>query len=136
MTVDILTYAAIGIAVLALVVLAVYVFKTLSVVKNTKNKANDLIEGVEHKTEGITTGVTSLQEKSDSLTEKLNNHKELLDQTVQQLKGPSDKVKELDSSIADIPTSRVRADSREVNEVFGWVHTVLDVWGITKKYNL
>ncbi|SIS52319.1 DUF948 domain-containing protein [Salimicrobium flavidum] len=133
---DILTYAAIGIAVLALIILAVYVFKTLSVVKRTNNKANDTIKGVEEKTEGITTGITSLQEKGDSLTEKLNSHKELLDQTLQQFKGPSEKMQELDKSIEDIPTSRVRADSREVNEVFGWVHAVLDVWGISKKYNL
>ncbi|SDJ66416.1 DUF948 domain-containing protein [Salimicrobium halophilum] len=132
---DILTYAAIGVAVVALVVLAVYVFKTLSVVKSVMNQANDTVEGVEQKTEGITTGVTTLQEKGDSLTEKLNNHKQLLDQTMHQLKGPGEKKQELDAALTDIPTSNVRADSREVNEVFGWVHTVLDVWGISKKYN-
>ncbi|WP_347862547.1 DUF948 domain-containing protein [Salimicrobium sp. PL1-032A] len=133
---DILSYAAIGVAVVSLIVLAVYAFKTFSVVKGLMNKANDTVERVEHKTEDITTGMTTLQDKGNSLTEKLDNHKQLLDQTMQQLKSPSQKQQELNRALKDIPTSNTRADSDEVDEVFGWMHTVLDVWGISRKYNL
>ncbi|AKG04078.1 hypothetical protein AAV35_004265 [Salimicrobium jeotgali] len=133
---DILTYVAIGVAVLALIVLAVYAVKTISTVKKTMNQANETVEGVQERTEGITTGVTTLQEKGESLTEKLNNHKELLDETIAQIKTPASKKDDFDKALSDVPTSNVRADSQEVNEVFGWVHAVLDVWGITKKYNI
>lgn len=126
---EILLFIAIIIAVIALVVLAVYMFNTYKVTKQFLDDTKGTLEGLESQMRGITDETTQLLNKTNHLADDVEMKSQKIDGLVDGAKGIGETMKEFDRSLMQLTNSITRASQEEqakTNEAVKWGASILE----------
>jgi len=129
-------YIAIGIFVVAFVVLVVYAIMTLKSYKDMEKNVSKTLDELQIQMEGITSETTSLLKKANNLVDDVDNKSAKLDALFDGIKGIgmtiqsfNDTLKNLSSSINASTTN----DNENASQVVKWGTVLMDLWQKNKK---
>ncbi|HLR51260.1 MAG TPA: DUF948 domain-containing protein [Candidatus Avamphibacillus sp.] len=129
-------YIAIGIFVVAFVVLVVYAIMTLKSYKDMEKNVSKTLDELQIQMEGITSETTSLLKKANNLVDNVDNKSAKLDSLFDGIKGIgmtiqsfNDTLKKLSSSI----NASSANDNENASQVVKWGTVLMDLWQKNKK---
>src|SRR5699024_6330330 len=102
---EIVLYVAIIIAVIALVVLTIYIINTLKVTKQFLNDVTTTLDGIETQMKGVTDETTTLLTKTNRLADDVEEKSAKVDQLINGAKGIGETMNEFDQSLQQLTNS-------------------------------
>ena len=126
---EIVLYVAIIIAVIALVVLTIYIINTLKVTKQFLNDVTTTLDGIETQMKGVTDETTALLTKTNRLADDVEEKSAKVDQLIDGAKGIGETMNEFDQSLQQLTNSISRASQEEhekTSQAVKWGASILE----------
>lgn len=126
---EIMLYTAIIIALIALVVLTVYIINTLKVTKEFMNDVSRTLDGIETQMKGVTDETTELLTKTNSLAADAEQKSAKLDGLLDGARGIGETINEFDHSLKQLTNSVSRASQEEqekTSQAVKWGASILE----------
>lgn len=133
---EVVLYIAIIIAVIALVVLAVYIFNAVKVTKEVLNDVSTTLEGLETQMKGVTDETTQLLTKTNRLADDVELKSMKLDSVLDGAKGIGETMNTFNQSLKQLTNSISRASEEEqekASQTVKWGASILEY--VFKKKN-